>query len=207
MLVDHTERLEFEEFAANNIREMLQESHEIGNGSLEKYSEDHLHYCVTLPTAEGTFECKPYSEQDSWPMLLYSPPPVNFGSMLYDCLGVPDYKMVTLAMAEARSTVLSNVRPSWTTAGSGLSHEEHEAMHSRLPNSHTSYPHSVIVTPIFEIPNVNSSKVVGLLGGGFAWDFALRNLLPEGVRGIFVVLSNTCRYCFLGFRHFELVST
>ena len=65
-------------------------------------------------------------------------------------------------------------------------------MHSSLPNSDVSYPYSFMNTPIHEIPNDYESKIVGTTGGGFAWDFALRYLLPNNVEGIMVEIQNSC---------------
>lgn len=197
MLVENKTRADFEDFAIENIRDSLKESHILQSGDLKKYSEANLHECITVPTGPGEFDCKPNSSQDSWPQWLYSPPPVNFGSMLFDALGVGDYHDATMAMLALRSTIFTNVRSHYTTAGSGISVEEHAAMHSRLPRSDASYPHSVFAAPIFEVPADNSSKIVGLHGGRFAWDFALRGLLPDAVKGIHVILVNSCKSCYL----------
>jgi hypothetical protein len=65
-------------------------------------------------------------------------------------------------------------------------------MHSSRLNSDVNYPHSYISTPVHEIPGNSDSKIVGNLGGLFAWDYALRFLLPDNVAGIMVELRNTC---------------
>jgi hypothetical protein len=74
--------------------------------------------------------------------------------------------------------------------------EEHTALHSTLKNSNISYPHSFIGHPIHTIPGDYNSEIVALIGGGVAWDFALRNLLPEGVDGIIVETENNCNQSF-----------
>ena len=70
--------------------------------------------------------------------------------------------------------------------------QEHNAMHSTRVNSDISYPHSLMSTPVYEIPNDSTSKIVARMSGSFAWDYTLRNLLPNNVDGIMVELRNTC---------------
>ena len=85
---------------------------------------------------------------------------------------------------------------------------EHDAMHSSRLNSAASYPHSLLSTPVYEIPNDSESKIVARLSGSFAWDYTLRNLLPNNVDGIMVELQNTCNetslYALVGYDAFYL---
>jgi hypothetical protein len=89
-----------------------------------------------------------------------------------------------------------------------VSEQEHDKMHSSRLNSNVNYPHSYISTPVHEIPNDIDSKIVGNLGGLFAWDYALRNLLPSNVNGIIVEIRNTCNqsnlYSLVGYDAFYL---
>ena len=87
-------------------------------------------------------------------------------------------------------TVFTSVQPYTDT--STRTEEEHDAMHSSRLNSNVNYPHSYMTTPIHEIPNDTESKIVANLGGLFAWDFALRFLLPNNVGGIIVEVRNSC---------------
>lgn len=87
-------------------------------------------------------------------------------------------------------TVYSPNRP--YAESSSFTNEEHKAMHSTHTNSDISYPHTFTDSPIHEIPNDYQSKIVGSVGCGFAWDFALRFLLPDNVEGIIVEIRNSC---------------
>ena len=87
-------------------------------------------------------------------------------------------------------TILTGIEP-YNTGGTSTE-SEHDAMHSSRLNSDVNYPHSYISTPIHEIPDDFESKIVGHVGGLFAWDFALRNLLPDNVNGVIVELRNSC---------------
>ena len=86
--------------------------------------------------------------------------------------------------------------------------EEHDAMHSSRLNSDISYPHSLISTPVHKIPNDSESKIVARISGSFAWDYTLRNLLPNNVDGVMVELRNTCNqsslYALVGYDAFYL---
>ena len=70
--------------------------------------------------------------------------------------------------------------------------DEHNAMHSSRLNSDISYPHSLMSTPVHEVPGDSESKIVARISGSFAWDYTLRFLLPNNVNGIVVELRNTC---------------
>ena len=73
-----------------------------------------------------------------------------------------------------------------------LTKEEHDAMHSTRLNSDSSFPHTNLLIPVYKTPNDPDSKLVAYVGGGFAWDFALRQLLPDNVGGIVVEIQNSC---------------
>lgn len=88
-------------------------------------------------------------------------------------------------------TVYTLVRP-YIKNSLAFTETEHNKMHSSRPNSEVSYPHSFVGSPIHEIPNDYESKIVGHVGGGLAWDFALRFLLPDTVEGIIVEIQNSC---------------
>ena len=117
------------------------------------------------------------------------------------------FEAMNTALLELKNeTVFTPVRP--YAESSALTNEEHNAMHSSLPNSDVSYPYSFMNTPIHEIPNDYESKIVGTTGGGFAWDFALRYLLPNNVEGIMVEIQNSCNqtslYELIGYDAFYL---
>jgi len=60
-------------------------------------------------------------------------------------------------------------------------------------------PHSYVSHPIREVAGNNDeheSKVVGQVTAIVGWDEPFRNLLPEGVNGINVVMTNTCNQTF-----------
>jgi hypothetical protein len=105
--------------------------------------------------------------------------------------GLPDFvEMIAAILALKNQSVVSPVRP--YADGGVISEAEHSALHSSRANSDVTFPHSFLLTPVHQIPNDSNSKIVAYVGGGFAWDFALRNLLPDNVEGIIVEIKNTC---------------
>ena len=113
---------------------------------------------------------------------------------------IPDYKKSIGAMFELKNeTIYSSIRP--YGENDSLDEKEHSAMHSTLANSDISYPHSFVNNPIHEIPNDYESKIVGTVAASFAWDAALRFLLPDNVEGIIVEIQNSCNQSVL----YELV--
>jgi hypothetical protein len=74
--------------------------------------------------------------------------------------------------------------------------KEHDALHSQINGSDISFPHSFILHPVPKIPGDVNSEIVAYIFGGFAWDFALRFLLPEGVDGIIAEIENNCNQKF-----------
>jgi hypothetical protein len=73
-----------------------------------------------------------------------------------------------------------------------ISDEDHNARHSALLNSNVSFPQSFIFSPVHDIPGDYDSPIVAFLSGGFAWDYALRFLLPSNVEGVVVEIKNSC---------------
>ena len=103
----------------------------------------------------------------------------------------PDsYKNNAALLALKNETIASSVRPYVNTGG--FTKQEHDALHSTRKNSDSSFPHSILNAPVHETPGDTESKIVAYIFGGFSWDYALRNLLPDNVEGIIVEISNSC---------------
>jgi len=94
-------------------------------------------------------------------------------------------------------TVISLVRPYTIAVPMAMTAEEHQAMHSQInPSSVSEHPHSFYFNNIFEEVGNTNSRIVAAIGGGVAWDYSLRNLLPDTVRGLMVVIKNSCDQAF-----------
>jgi hypothetical protein len=102
---------------------------------------------------------------------------------------VPGLPELLAAVNELKNeTAISNFVPYLT--GTAFSKFYHDGLHSQINGSDVSFPHSFVLHPIHSIPGDFNSEVVAYAIGGFAWDFALRFLLPEGVDGVVVEVEN-----------------
>jgi hypothetical protein len=107
----------------------------------------------------------------------------------------PEFKSRNEALVKLKNeTLYTPVRP--YSSNIAYKQEEHDVLHSKLKNSNASFPHSFVAQPVHTTPGDADSEMVAYVGGGFAWDFALRNLLPVGVDGIIVELLNNCNQSF-----------
>jgi len=53
------------------------------------------------------------------------------------------------------------------------------------------FPHSMSMAPVYE-DFEKQSEIVGFVAGIVPWDLYLSRLLPEGIDGVYAVLSNSC---------------
>ena len=195
-LVKENERDSFENFMKERILSYSEHVHMSTYGNLDRWNPVGNFECITRPIAVGVYECSP--ERDHyWPQIGYSPPQLNAISFLYDANNVPLYKYIIEAVAKTvpRDVLFTQVVEGYQTQGSGIDEEEHNAMHSLREGDKSvfGFPHSIIGIAVRKDPNDDSSEIVAAHGASFAWDTALRNLLPENVRGIQVVLHNSCK--------------
>jgi Adenylate and Guanylate cyclase catalytic domain len=63
---------------------------------------------------------------------------------------------------------------------------------NELEGAVSELPHSPLVYPIFREPQNSESDIVGLVFAILPWDSYVKKVLPEGVEGLYCVLSNTC---------------
>ena len=66
-------------------------------------------------------------------------------------------------------------------------------MHSaRLETVTAELPHAFLFHPIHADPEDVDSEIVAVICSGIAWDNSLLGLLPPEIRGLYVVIENTC---------------
>ena len=77
--------------------------------------------------------------------------------------------------------------------------EAHDAYHAGLwgdkaidKNITSHQPHGNFYAPVFTSKDRLNADIGGLVGGTFAVDAMLVDILPEGVRGIHMVIENSC---------------
>lgn len=183
------------DYSIANYEDQVKEGHLINAGNLDRLTEVAYQPTITRLTAEGII---PEIERPSYNVVWsYSPPPANYALVNGNVRSVPDYDALFIATETLRNeTVVSGVRSYATAVGIAFTEEEHNAMHSDLPAGETEHPHSFFMHPIYERLHDPSSKIVATLLIGSAWDASLKNLLPEGVNGLDVVISNNCNQSF-----------
>jgi hypothetical protein len=89
-------------------------------------------------------------------------------------------------------------------SGLAAKEEDHEAFHAQFSvssDAESAYarPHAFFLQPIFREIYNDTSEVVGYIDAAIPWDLYFADLLPEGVKGIACVASNTCGQSFTYF--------
>jgi hypothetical protein len=154
-------------------------------------STDSFQPIISAITPDGIVPEHNSSEPYYMPLWSYSPAPHTYGLVNVDFNSVPDYHDIIKAVIALKSqTLMTRVRPYVSSAA--YSKEEHDAFHSKLPDSISEHPHSFAYHPVNAYPGNKTSKVVGVLLSAVAWDVSLRNLLPKGVEGIIAEIRNNC---------------
>lgn len=107
-----------------------------------------------------------------------------------------DFLLTRLSRSFCRSSeTLLGVPSDRTTQFSDtlLSPQRHQRLHNDYLGTNNTYQaHVTVAAPIFDSFDKATRKHVGDLLGIFAMESFLINLLPEGVRGVYVVVENTC---------------
>lgn len=102
------------------------------------------------------------------------------------------------AIRTSKDLVLGSVFTTQFLTGTSVSAEAHDSFHEKfitdeIGNSTANdRPHLIGRNPIFAILGGRSSEVVGVITSVIAMDAYMANLLPDGVSGVDLVLSNTC---------------
>lgn len=220
--VSEAKREEWLSFTNKTHGSMVREGHLIQKGTLERL--DAVGYKGFISKRDHqSGEWIPQEKSDEYfPMWSYSPPPASFGMInvdlnSFDHFGKGNWTvdftsnisiststiLLCIIIASAlilldmlrNQTVYPPVRP-YVTVPLAMSQEEHDALHSDRPGSRSNHPHTVLLHAIPQAIDDPNSPIVGNTGAGIAWDFALRNLLPSTVRGIVVIIENSCDQLF-----------
>jgi hypothetical protein len=190
--VQPKDREEWGNYSMDHLTEWAHAGHMTKYGNLNRLNESNFIADIRKKNPEGIFV--PDDEwYEYWPMWLYSPPPAQYGAVNWNMINVPDYEAIMNAVKALPGEALINkVRKSVST-GTAFTTEEHNAMHSRLnTGSSPDHPHSFMWTPVYDEMRNPESNFACVVGTGFAWDFSLRNLLPQSVKGIIAVIANDC---------------
>jgi hypothetical protein len=138
-----------------------------------------------------------------YPLWQVSPPPFSPIIIKANIGGVSQFSSGSKAAEVAGEGVLGPTMFSdlYGLAGVASKEEDHEAFHAQFmvsSETESAYdrPHVFFFQPIFREIYNNTSEVVGYISALIPCDSFFSNLLPEGVKGIACVASNTCGQSF-----------
>eukprot|EP00934_Nitzschia_sp_Nitz4_P000116 Nitzschia sp. Nitz4//scaffold136_size62208//9461//13452//NITZ4_006362-RA/size62208-augustus-gene-0.6-mRNA-1//-1//CDS//3329535600//116//frame0 len=199
--VERDQLEEWEEFVSENHEDVIKESHMLQFGNLDNIVEnanatfnDHVYQVVP---GQGPV---PDEERDTyWPSIDCAPAPRTYGMANWNPASSSIYgPLIADMMAMKYESVLSPVKSYEAAIGIVFSKEEHEEMHQNLNilDGSTASPHTFWCFPVHEDPTDDDSRIVAAFFAAMSWDVFLLGLLPEGVKGITVVLENTCDQSF-----------
>jgi hypothetical protein len=154
----------------------------------------------TIVDENGNSSPGPPVNPPFYPMWQFSPPPFSPFLIKANIGGVPEFSSGLKAADVAREGVLGLTTFSGVYELTDLAskeEEDHEAFHAQFlvsPDTESAYvrPHGFFTQPIFREIYNDTSEVVGYINALISWDSYFANLLPEGVKGIACVASNTC---------------
>ena len=161
-------------WAKEHYEQMVEESHMIRYGNLDKLVPEDYHDYIYGVTPHGLV---PDSGKEtyftSWS---FTPPQFSYALLNWNIRSIPDYEAAAKASLFLRNeTILTRVRPYGAAVGAAMTQEQHEAMHSKLLDSNSEHPHSMFFRLVLDDPNDINSEAVAALGGAMAWDGTCRS--------------------------------
>jgi hypothetical protein len=138
-----------------------------------------------------------------YPIWQFSPPPFSPFLIKANIGGLPELATISKAAEVARDGVLGTTTFSdpYGFGTFAIKEKDHEAYHAQFlvsSDTESAYhrPHVSFFQPIFRQIYNDTSEVVGDIIALVPWDRYFANLLPDGVKGITCVASNTCGQSF-----------
>jgi hypothetical protein len=139
-----------------------------------------------------------------YPMWQFSPPPFTPIALKANFAQLFDFGDYLKTVDIVREGILGATYTEPTTLGeSTLKRAAHKAYHAQFLVSSDvgsinafERPHAFFFQPVFREPYNDASEIVGTINAMLPWDRYFANLLPKGVKGITIVLKNTCGQSF-----------
>ncbi|CAB9497986.1 Receptor-type guanylate cyclase gcy [Seminavis robusta] len=190
-IVDFEDVDAYPEFVGTFYEELIKESHMLTYGSLDNLIEEDYKDFISGVSPDGLVKDK--ERETYFPIQVNTPPPRNYRNVNWNLGSVPHFGAVMESVRRLKTETLTTKSTTYTTAvGAILSKEGHDAMHDPLPEGEKEHPHTFYFYPIHRRIADPDSDVVGIVTGAVALDRSSRNLLPDGVDGIVVVVRNSC---------------
>lgn len=185
------DRIDFEKYAMDNYRGWIREGHLRRYGNLSNLNAAGFHPFISRSGSDfGSFDPEDIlpSYAVSW---TFSPPPISYGATNHNFQG----PLIDAVKELRNETLVGRVEP-FKLGDIIFSTEAHDAFHSSIEGSSSDFPHGSYLHPVNAIPGDLSSRVVAILKTEVGFDVSMRNLLPDTVSGLFVVLNNSCNQTF-----------
>eukprot|EP00934_Nitzschia_sp_Nitz4_P003459 Nitzschia sp. Nitz4//scaffold506_size4488//37//3349//NITZ4_009244-RA/size4488-snap-gene-0.0-mRNA-1//-1//CDS//3329553613//3449//frame0 len=200
MRVERDQLQEWEAFVTKNHEDVITEAHMTQDGNLDRLVDNATSTYVDYVFKFGPDGPVPDDDRDTyWPSIDFAPAPRTYGLVNWNIASSSVYGPLIDVMLDMKyEAVLSPVKPYEAAPGLVFSIEEHEEMHSDLNilDGSSASPHTFWSVPIHEDPTDVNSRIVAAHFTSMAWDVFMLGLLPEGVKGITVVLDNSCDQSF-----------
>jgi hypothetical protein len=153
----------------------------------------------TIVDENGNRSPGPPRNPPYYPIWQFSPPPFSPFLIKANIGGVPEFSSGLKAAEVAGEGVLGPTTFSDLYGLADLASKEED--HDQLlvsSNTESAYnrPHVSFFQPIFREIYNDTSEVVGYINALVPWDRYFVDLLPEGVKGIVCIASNTCGQSF-----------
>ena len=129
-----------------------------------------------------------------WPLWQSSPPPTTYQYLHWNMFGSNDYANVVSALQQVKNEIvmtpvrLNSMAQPLVAAATATKEQD-----SNNPNNN---PNSLVFYPVHKVVGASQSDMVAMVGAAIAWNRALQNVIPDGVRSMDAVLTNNCHQTF-----------
>ena len=190
--VEHKQRHKYVDFISTHYVDWVRESHRLNPVVADEF--EPINYYNFIKKWAPNRSWIPEDHRDFYYVLAQqSPPPTSYDNLNFNTYSVGDFASYYAAGRVLKGEVLTTrVQPFALLSST----RDHDLIHNELDHGDVDHPHSYNSLLIRQNPLDLDSPVVGVITGPIAWDAALRNLLPDGVRGIHAVIQNNCNDTF-----------
>jgi hypothetical protein len=207
-LVDDTTRSHWEQYSDNN-QWWIEESRNLalasGEGTVfsSDYSTEPIKPYLFEYDLEN-FEIEPTTKPPYFPIWQMSPPPFDPAHIInFNRASKPFFESHLSSVLGSGEGTMSPVFNAKVLSNWAIKEHDHDDYHAKFVKSSegtdmTAFdrPHCGFMQPVYRDLYDPTSGIVATMQAGVPWDSYMSNLLPEGVSGINIVLSNTCDQSF-----------
>lgn len=191
IIVEEENKEAYPEFMTKHYEKMFDDAHIFRYGNTERLNRTKYFPYITRHSPDGLLP--DINRTTYFPIQMQSPPAMHYGNVNWNLGSVPHFLALLESAKKLKNETLTSVVGTYIKAvGALFTLEEHNAMHDPLPPGEKEHPHNFYFHPVRERIDDPDSAVVGMVTGVVALDASSRNLLPDGVEGLQIVVRNTC---------------